>query len=169
MVGNCNNMEPKNVKKEGGKRGKGFYIEDAEQVQVIPYSDHGAAAGAKFMIPLPPSPHFYTLFTLLYTLLHTFTHSYTLFHTLPPPTLHFPYPSYHRVKPLLHVKVDEHCMQNHTKQHMHFYTLLINTTAKKNTGNRYTKCLSAFPVPTLLSPSLRENITLFPILVLALS
>ena len=144
-------------------------------MQVIPYSDHGAAAGAKFMIPLPPSPHFYTLFTLLHTLthsntlLHTLTNSDTPFHTLPPPTLHFPYPSYHRVKPLLHVKVDEHCMQNHTKQHMHFYTLLINTTAKKNTGNRYTKCLSAFPVPTLLSPSLRENITLFPILVLALS
>ena len=30
-------------------------------------------------------------------------------------------------------------------------------------------CLSALPVATLLSPSLRENITLFPILVLALS
>ena len=79
MVGNCNNMETKNAKKEGGKtRGKGFYIEDAEQVQVIPYSDHGAAAGAKFMIPLPPSPHFYSLFTL-------FIHSYTLF-LLPPCT-----------------------------------------------------------------------------------
>ena len=80
MVGNCNIMEPKNAKKEGGKtRGKGFYIEDAEQVQVIPYSDHGAAAGAKFMIPLPPSPHFYTLFHPL----HTLAHSYTLLHTLP--------------------------------------------------------------------------------------
>ena len=137
------------MQKEGGKtRGKGFYIEDAEQVQVIPYSDHGAAAGAKFMIPLPPSPHFYTLFTLLHTLTHfykpftllyTLPHSNTPFYTLPPPTLHFPYPSYHRVKPPLHVKVDEHCMQNHTKQHLHFYTLLINITTKKNTGNRYTK------------------------------
>ena len=103
------------------------------------------------MIPLPPSPHFYTLFTLLHTLthsntlLHTLTNSDTPFHTLPPPTLHFPYPSYHRVKPPLHVKVDEHCMQNHTKQHLHFYTLLINTTTKKNTGNRQTvrpQCIS---------------------------
>ena len=145
MVGNCNNKKPKNVKKEGGKRGKGFYIEDAEQVQVIPYSDHGAAAGAKFMIPLPPSPHFYTLFYTLHTLAHSYTllhtlhtlpHSNTPFHTLPPPTLNFPYPSYHRVKPPLHVKVDEHCMQNHTKQHMHFNTLLINITTKKNTRNR---------------------------------
>ena len=135
MVGNCNIMKTKNAKKKKGRlEEKGsIYIEDAEQVQVIPYSDHGAAAGAKFMIPLPPSPHFYTLFTLL----HTFTHSYTPFHTLPPPTLHFPYPSYHRVKPPLHVKVDEHCMQNHTKQHMqHFYTLLINIITKKNTENR---------------------------------
>ena len=160
MVDNYNITEPKNAKKKEGRlEEKGSILKMLRvskcKWSLIPTTGrlqeqslwslflprHTFTHSSTLLHTLIHSSHSKTLFTLL----HTFTHSYTFFHTLPPPTLHFPYPSYHRVKPPLHVKVDEHCMQNHTKQHLHFYTLLINTTTKKNTGSGTQVCLSAFP------------------------